>query len=181
MNKRIEKIKKQAADEALKAGMVILGAVGGIAVMKGIRKFSQTNPSMDTALQYVLPVLAAGGGVIIAAATDEKSKAKYFGYGLSVAGAIEGIKLIPVVKDYLSGILGETEIPAASAFYTESEAQQKLMSGFGLSELPIGNTMMQPAPMMQSSLPDLDGAENNTGEDLGYNPAITDDEVKGIL
>jgi hypothetical protein len=181
MNKHIEKIKKQAAQEAMKAGLVILGTVGGMVVIKSIRKFTQDNPSMDTAMQYALPIIVAGGGIIIAAATDEKSKAKYFGYGLSVAGAIEGIKLIPVAKDYLSGILGETEIPAASAFYTENEAQQKLMSGFGLSDLPVGNTMMQPAAMMQNNLPDLEGAEDTRNEDLGYNPASTDDEVKGIL
>ena len=180
MEKHIEKIKKQAADEAMKAGMVILGTVSGMVVAKHIRKFTEDKPSMDAFAQYAIPALMAGGGILIAAASDEKSKAKYFGYGLSVAGTIEGIKLIPVAKDYLSGILGETEIPAASAFYTENEQQQKLMAGFGLSELPVGNTIMQQAEPMTTSLPDLQGTDE-PNENLGYNPAATDDEVKGIL
>ncbi len=182
MNK-IEKIKKQAAEEAMKAGLVILGAVGGLLVIKGIRKFTEEHPTMDAVAQYALPVLFSGGGIIIAAATDEKSKAKYFGYGLTVAGTIEGIKLIPVAKDYLLGILGETEIPAASAFYTESDEREKLMAGFGLSTLPVGNAAMQEVPSMLMNLPDLESTEEVSGEDLGYNSSATDDTdaVRGIL
>jgi hypothetical protein len=179
MKKHIEKIKRQAAEEAMKAGMIILGTVSGMVVAKSVRKFTESNPKLDAIAQYALPVLMAGGGILIAAATDDRNKAKYFGYGLSVAGTIEGIKLIPVAKDYLAGILGETEIPAANAFYTESEAQQKLMAGFGLSDLPVGNTMMQQAAMTPNNLPDLEGADDDNN--LGYNPAATDDEVKGIL
>lgn len=131
---------------------------------------------------YALPLLFAGGGIIIAAATDANSKAKYLGYGLAVAGGFEGIKIIPVAKDYLSGILGETEIPAASAFYTESEEREKLMNGFGLSALPVGNASMQEVASIQSNLPDLEGSENTGNEDLGYNASQTDDEeVRGIL
>ena len=181
MNK-IEKIKKQALEESMKAGMVILGAVGGLLVIKGIRKMTEEHPTMDTVAQYALPVLFSGGGIILAAATDEKSKVKYFGYGLTVAGAIEGVKLIPVAKDYLTGILGETEIPAATAFYTESDEQAKLMEGFGLDSIPVGNAAMQEAPSLLLSLPELGEAEE-TGEDLGFNPSTTDDTdaIKGIL
>ncbi|OFY86584.1 MAG: hypothetical protein A3F72_08900 [Bacteroidetes bacterium RIFCSPLOWO2_12_FULL_35_15] len=182
MNKHIEKIKKQALDEAMKTGLVLIGAVSGTLAIKGIRKFTEEHPTMDAVAEYALPLLFAGGGIIIAAATDANSKAKYFGYGLAVAGGFEGIKIIPVAKDYLSGILGETEIPAASAFYTESEEREKLMNGFGLSALPVGNASMQEVASIQSNLPDLEGAENIGNEDLGYNASQTDDEeIKGIL
>lgn len=178
MKKHIEKIKKQAKDEAMKTGLVILGAVGGLLAAKGIRKLTEEHPQIDAIAKYAVPAVLAGGGFILAAATDEKSKAKFFGYGLSVAGTIEGIKVIPVAKDYLSGILGETEIPAASAFYTEDEQRQAIMQGFGLTALPVGNASLQQVPNTEMQLPDLESNGN-----LGYNSAVTDDvdNIKGIL
>ena len=191
MNKHIERIKKQAQDEAMKAGLVVIGAVGGLLAAKGIRKLTQEHPSFDAVAQYAIPILMAGGGILIASATEEKSKLKYLGYGLTVAGSIEGVKLIPIAKDYLSGILGETDIPAASAFYTESEERQKLINGFGLSSLPIGNAIMQEVSGNDVRLPDLEGLGYNPAQtelgynpdqtDLGYNPSQTDDDIKGIL
>lgn len=188
MKKHIENIKRQALEESQKASLVILGAVGGLLIAKGIRKLTEEHPQLNSIAQYATPFVMAGGGFLITTLTDEKSKAKYFGYGLEVAGTIEGIKLIPIAKEYLSGILGETEIPAASAFYTESEERQKLMNGFGLSSLPIGNASMQEVSSNDVRLPDLDGlgehedlGYNPAQTDLGYNPAQTDDDLRGIL
>jgi hypothetical protein len=181
MNKHIEKIKKQALDEAMKTGLVILGAVSGTLAIKGIRKLTEENPTWDAVAEYALPVLFAGGGIIIAAATDTNSKIKYIGYGLAVAGGYEGIKIIPVAKEYLSGILGETEIPAASAFYTENDNREKLMDGFGMSSLPIGNASLQAVPLTEMDLPELEGMAEEQGENLGYNSAQTGDDVKGII
>lgn len=181
MNKHIERIKEQALDEAMRTGFVILGALSGTFAIKGIRKFTADNPSMDAVAEYVLPVLFAGGGILIASATEPNSKAKYFGYGLAAAGGIEGIKIIPIAKEYLSG-LGETEIPAASAYYTESEERQKLMEGFGLASLPVGNVMMQEASATETNLPELEGAEERESEDLGYNGEATSEaDLSGIL
>lgn len=192
MKNHIEKIKRQAKDEAMKTGLVILGAVGGLVLAKFTRKYTAEHPTMDAVAKYGIPALLAGGGFIIAAATDTNSKAKYFGYGLAVAGSIEGIKIIPVAKDYLSGILGETDIPAASAFYTESEERQKQINGFGLASLPVGNASMEDVQGMGVTLPDLDGlgfnesiiegfGYNGDQVDLGYNASQTDDDIKGIL
>lgn len=192
MKKSIENIKKQAKGEAMKSGLVILGAVGGMVLSHFARKFTASHPTMDAVAKYGIPALLAGGGFILAAATEEKSKVKYLGYGLAVAGAVEGIKIIPVAKEWVSGLLGDTEIPAASAFYTESEERQKLISGFGLGDLPVGDASMQEVQGMGVSLPDLDGLGFNPSimegfgynadqTDLGYNAAQTDDDVKGIL
>lgn len=185
MNKHIDKIKKNAAEEAMKTGMVIIGAVTGLLSAKGLRKLTEEHPSLDAIVQYLTPFVLAGGGFIISAVTEKDHKGKYFGYGLSVAGGIEGIKLIPVAKDYLSGILGETEI-SANSFLTENEERQKLMNGFGLSALPVGNASLSDAPSYETRLPDLEGTDdsgNTKNEDLGYNKSFTDntDPLGSIL
>lgn len=178
MNKHIAKIKKDALDEAMKTGLVIIGAVSGTLAIKGLRKLTEEHPTMDAVAEYALPILFAGGGILISAVTENNSKVKYLGYGLAVAGGFEGIKIIPIAKDYLSGILGETEIPASSAYYTESEEREKLMNGFGLSALPVGTATMQEVASPEMNLPDLDGV----GSGLSFNPSQTGDEdVSGIL
>lgn len=181
MKARIEKIKKDIKDEAMKAGLVILGAVTGAAVAKGLRKATESKPQLSSIVSYATPFLLGGGGIIIAAATEDKSKAKYFGYGLAVAGTFEGIKLIPVAKDMLSGIFGNSEIPAANAFYTESEERDKIMSGFGLAALPIGTTTMQDAVSFETRLPELEESVQKE-DNLGFNPSATNDvDINGIL
>lgn len=181
MNK-LAKIKADIGKESAKAGIVILGAVAGTAAIKGIRKLTADHPQADAILEYTLPVLVAGGGIILAAATEEKSKLKYFGYGLAAAGTLEGIRVIPVAKDFFAGTLGETEIPAATAYYSENEERQKIMSGFGLASLPMGNATMQDAVSIPANLPDLEGAEDQPSEDLGYNPSQTEDaDMSGII
>lgn len=195
MNKHIERIRKQAASEAKKSGLVILGAVGGLLIAKGIRKFTEDKPTLDSVAKIAIPSLYTGGGFILTTVTEEKSNLKYLGYGLMVAGVIEGVKLIPVAKDYLSGLLGENEIPAANAFFTEDESRNALMNGFGLSSLKVGKTSMQDAERYNTNLPDLEGAEDDLQSsqddlegsedngDLGFNPSATDDadNMSGIL
>ncbi len=184
MKKQIENIKKQARSEAMKTGLVIIGAVGGLFLSKGIRKLTARHPKLDAITKYALPFVLSGGGFVLASATDEKSKAKYLGYGLSVAGVIDGVVLFTGNKDVLFGILGETEIPAANAFYTESSERQNLMSGFGLSALPIGKATLQEVPSTESRLPDLDTVGDLASGDLGFNVSSTDDvddKLNGII
>jgi hypothetical protein len=184
MKKIIEKIKRNIADESMKAGLVLLGAVSGAFIIKGTRKLTADYPSLDAFAEYVLPILTAGGGLIIAAATDTNSKVKYFGYGLMAAGSIEGVKLIPVANDFLSGTLGSAEIQSANSFYTEDGERERIMQGFGLSELPVSNAAMQAPMEMDTRLPDLEGATpSGESEDLGYNGSATDDtdSIKGII
>lgn len=176
---------KQYKHEGAKAGLIILGAVGGVLIAKAVRKYTEDKPSLDAVAQYLNPIMLAGGGFILTSVTDEKSVLKGLGYGLVGAGAFEGIKLIPVAKEFLSGILGETEIPAASAFLTESQEREKLMSGFGLSALPVGNASMQEVSGIKTRLPELEATENNSdiSGNLGYNSSYTDDvdRISGIL
>lgn len=192
MKKHIEKIKRQAKDEAMKSGLIILGAVSGFVLAKVARKYTAEHPTMDAVAKYGIPALLAGGGFILSAATDTNSKGKYFGYGLAVAGSIEGISLLPFAKDYLPSFLGQTDIDAASAFYTESEERQKQINGFGLASLPVGNASMQEVQGMGVNLPDLEGLGYNEAiveglgynadqTDLGFNASQTDDDIKGIL
>lgn len=183
MNKHLEKIKRQAKNEAIKSSLVIIGAVGGLLLARGIRKFTEDNPTLDTVAKIGLPILYGGGGFLITTLTEEKSNVKYLGYGLMVAGAVDGVKLIPVAKEFLSGVLGDNEIPAANAFFTESQQREAIMSGFGLSALPVGKASMQDAPIYDTRLPELEGAENTNTEDLGYSSSVTDnaDQFRGIL
>lgn len=179
MKKYIERIKKQAKDESMKTGLVILGAVSGVLIAKGVRKLTESKPNLSAIVEYSVPIVLTGGGFLLATASEERSNAKYFGYGLAVSGAYEGLKVIPFTKDILSGILGETEIPAANAFFTEREERQRVMEGFGLSALPVGNSLMQDAAKQEIDLPELDGIRSN----LGYSSSITSeaDDIKGIL
>ncbi len=45
MKKYIDKIKKDASDEAMKGLFIIIGAVSGTLAIKGIRKFTEEHPS----------------------------------------------------------------------------------------------------------------------------------------
>lgn len=171
MKKHIENIKRQAKEESMKGLYVIIGAVGGLLAAKGLKKLTEDKPSIDAITKYIIPTVLGGGGFLLTTMTENNSKLKYFGYGLEVAGVIEGVKLIPVAKEFLFSGLGDTEIPAATAFYTESESQ-KVINGVGLSALPIANATLREAARTEMQLPDLEGATNT--EDLGYNPAQID-------
>lgn len=184
MKKRIENIKRNAKDEGMKTLMVVLGAITGTLAAKGIRKITESKPQLSAIANYATPLLLGGGGFILAAGTEKtEEKIKYFGYGLTVAGTYEGIKLIPVVKDILNGVLGNTEIPAANAFYTESEERGRIMEGFGLAALPVGSTVLQDATGYETNLPQLDETNTYQGTgNLGFNPSATDDvDLSGIV
>lgn len=177
MKKIIENIKKQVKDESMKAGLVVLGAVGGIVTNKILNKITADQPTMNAIVKYGYPALLAGGGFILSCSLEPNSKLKYLGYGLTAAGIWEGVNVIPIVKDKLSGILGELEIPAANVFLTESEERQRIMNGFGMTNLPVGKATLQSPSEFEPNLPDLQG----TG--IGYNGSTTDDvdPVSGIL
>jgi hypothetical protein len=181
MNKQVEKIKRQAKDEALKTGFVILGAVSGIVSANLLDKLTAAQPTLNAVVKYGYPAILAGGGFILSAATETNSKAKYFGYGLSVAGAYKGIQLIPFAKDYLQGVLGDVAIPDATEYLTENEERNKLLKGLGLSTLPVNNAVMQEAAAYTTRLPELETIEGIAG--LGFNASMTDDadEIKGII
>ncbi len=181
MSKHLDKIKKQFKQETIKTFWVVLGTVGGLFTIKGIRKYTEDKETLDKIAEWVLPIVFGSGGFLLTTLTDENSKAKYLGYGLIAAGTIEGIKIIPAAKDFL-GSIGTTEIPAADAYYSESEERQKLMNGFGLSELPMGNASIQDAMSYSTDLPELQGAEESTNEDLGYTGSQTEDvDLNGII
>lgn len=185
MKKYIENIKRQAKEESMKGFYVVIGAVTGLLAAKGLKKLTEDKPSIDAITKYIIPAVLSGGGFLLTSATDNNSKLKYFGYGLEVAGVIEGVKLIPVAKEFLLAGFGDVEIPAASAFYTESESQQ-VINGMGLASLPIGSASMREAMRSDMMLPELMGTSNSLGynpsqTDLGYNASQTDDDLRGIL
>lgn len=177
MKKIIENIRKQAKNESMKAGLVVIGAVGGIVTNKLLNKVTADQPMINAIVKYGYPTLLLGGGFILSSATEPNSKLKYLGYGLTAAGIWEGVNVIPFVKEQLSGILGDIEIPAANAFLTESEERQKIMNGFGMTTLPVGKATLQSPNDFEPNLPELQGS------DLGYNGSATDDvdPVSGIL
>lgn len=186
MKKHIERIKANAKEELMKTSLVIVSTVGGLLLIKGVRKFTASHPTLDTIVKYSLPPLMATSGFLIAAGTEKDSKVKYIGYGLTAAGTIAGIRLIPVVGEYLSGITDDTDIPVGNAYYTEDAERQNMMQGLGdPEELPVGYATLQEAPTVETRLPELQGAEiENPVEGLGYNGDATsdvDDVVNGII
>jgi len=181
MKKQIERIKQQAKAEAQKSGLVILGAVSGVVSANLLDKLTSSYPTLNTVVKYGCPALLAGGGFILSTATEPNSKAKYFGYGLQVAGVFKGVQLIPFAKDYLQGILGDIAVPEANEYLTENEERNKLLKGLGSASLPVSNSTMQDAVAYTTRLPELETADNFGG--LGFNPGATDDadEFKGII
>jgi len=179
MKKRIEIIKKNAVDETKKVGMVILGFIGGKGLAYGIDKLVEKYPEYETAAKYAKPVVLGGGGLLLSmGTTDDEVLVKYLGYGLATAGAIEGLKLIPFTKEFLSGF-GEN----INTYYTEGDKPMLELGNFGLNNLPISSYNLQDAPMVKFELPVLDEKIGNLGfnpaqVDLGYNPAQT--EINGL-
>lgn len=189
MKKRIEIIKKNAVDESKKAGLIILGFIGGKGLAYGIDKFVEKYPDYEMAAKIAKPVVLGGGGLLLSfGTTDDELLAKYFGYGLATAGAVEGLKLIPFTKEFLGGF-GET-----TTYYTEGDRPVLDLGSFGLNNLPISSYNLQEAPMMKIDLPVLDEKIGNLGynpaqNDLGYNPAQNDlgfnpsqtDDISGVI
>jgi len=183
MKKQIENIKRNWKNESKKAAFVILGFVGGQALSKGIDWLAQKYPQLAPAVKYGKPVVLAGGGWLLTNATSGDQVAlKYVGYGLQTAGVFEGIKLIPIAKDFLAGIDGSIN----GTYYMENEKPLLELGEFGINALPVKSLDMENAPEMRLELPELDGLnlDNMSGSDdepisghLGYDP----DRFDGIL
>lgn len=183
MSKFAERIKANAKQELMKTTLVIVGAVGGIAIVKGVRKLTEAHPTADTIVKFGLPSLMLLGGFGMAAGTEKDSKVKYLGYGLVVGGSVCLVRAIPYVGDYLSGVTDDTPEQVGNTYYTEEQSQ---VQGLGDPvELPVGNAAMQEIPGYETRLPEFQGVEDQTPvEGLGYNGNTTsdvDDIVSGII
>lgn len=182
MKNRIENIKKQYADEGKKVFMVVLGFASGAAISKGLELLSEKYPQVEPFVKYAKPFVLGGGGYLISAATTNEEKGlKSFGYGLVASGAFEGLKLIPIAKDYLS-LSGLGDIP--TTYYTENNNSNLELGNFGLNAIPLQSFEMEEAPTFSLNLPALDNEtviSGNTG--VGYNGDATDDvdNIQGIL
>lgn len=183
MKKQIENIKKQAVEETKKVLFVILGFTTGTAIAKGAKMLGEKYPQLQPYMQYATPILLAGGGWVISAASEkEASMMKHIGYGLTTSGVFEGVKLVPVVKDFLSGLEGNL----GRTYYMENDKPILELGEFGINALPMKTMDIQDAPMVKIELPELEGA-NNLGynssiTDLGYSGSITDDaDMSGII
>lgn len=167
MKKRIENIKKQYAEETKKVLFVILGFATGTAIAKGAKFIGEKYPQMQPYLQYATPILIGGGGWLISAATEKEEIAvKHLGYGLTTSGVYEGVKLVPVVSDFLKGLEGNL----GRTYYMEDDKPILELGEFGINALPMKSMEMQDAPSVRLELPDL-----GEGNDLGYNGSMTDD------
>lgn len=182
MKKRIENIKKQYADEGKKVFMVVLGFASGAAIAKGMDWLTEKYPQVEPFVKYGKPLVLGGGGYLISAATSSDEKAaKHFGYGLTASGAFEGLKLIPIAKDYLSLSGIGDNIP--TTYYTENNSNLEL-GNFGLNALPVNSFTMEDAPSFNLNLPALDNETNISGTNsFGYNGDATDDvdNIQGII
>lgn len=180
MKNRIENIKRQYADEGKRVLMVVLGFASGTAMAKGMEWLSEKYPQAEPFVKYAKPIVLSGGGFLISASTTkEEVAAKHFGYGLAAAGAFEGLKLIPIAKEYLS-LSGVDTIP--TTYYTENGSSLELGS-FGLNAIPINSFTMEEAPAFTLSLPNLENGEIVSGTNLGYNADSTGDadKIKDII
>ncbi|MBA2612939.1 MAG: hypothetical protein H0U95_13280 [Bacteroidetes bacterium] len=183
MKKRIENIKKQSIEESKKILFVVLGFATGTAIAKGAKFIGEKYPQMQPYVQYATPILLAGGGWLISAATEkEEMELKHLGYGLTTSGVYEGVKLVPVVKDFLSGLEGNL----GRTYYMENDKPILELGEFGINSLPMKTMDMADAPMVKIELPELEGANtlsyNASIIDLGYSSSITDDtDLSGII
>src|SRR4051794_5367025 len=105
MKNQIANIKRNWKNESKKAAFVIVGFVSGQVIARGFDWLAGKVPQFESVIRYGKPLFLAGGGWLLSSATNEQQlEVKYFGYGLQTAGAFEGIKLIPIAKDFLSGM-----------------------------------------------------------------------------
>lgn len=176
MKKQIENIKKQYKNETKKIVMVVLGFVSGAAIAKGISMLAEKFPDYEKYLTYSkAPLLGASGWLICNASDTDAVLTKHFGYGVSASAALEGIRIIPIAKDFLDGVGNNMQ----KTYYTEGDQLQ--LGSFGLNSLPVKSIEMGEVQPIQIDLPELD-AERRSG-DLGYNKDQTSDadNMKGII
>ncbi len=165
MKKRIENIKKQAAKEGLRLTYVIAGFVAGRAFAAGMDWLASKYPEHEGIFKYSkAPVLGATGVFLTMSSDPSAEFEKHFGYGITASAAFEGIKIIPVAKDYLG------EINFEPAYYREDEKPAIQIGDFGIKSLPIKSVEIGEVKPIEVDLPELEGAAN-----LGYNKAYTDD------
>lgn len=190
MKKRFAIAKKNFKSESKKLTMVLLGFAGGTVIAKGLDWLATKYPQMDLAIKIAKPTLLAGGGLILSyGTTDDELIAKHLGYGFTIAGVYDGVKMIPVAKEFLSGFDG-----IANTYYTESDKPPLDLGTFGLNALPVKSFSTEDAPTVEIKLPDLgynkdqvEGLGYNKDQVEGFNPDQTDmsgaddEEVHGIL
>jgi hypothetical protein len=177
MKKRIENIKKQAGEEGKRLGFVILGFATGIGIAKGMAWLGEKFPQVAPAIKYGTPFFLAGGGFLLSAVTEkEEYHLKHLGYGISTSGVFEGVKLIPVAKEFLDNLQGNL----GRTYYMENDKPILELGEFGINSLPMKSIEMQEAPQMKIDLPEL---ENVSGSGIGYNSSSTEDtdRVSGII
>lgn len=182
MKKRIAIIKQQAGDEGKKNLMVVLGFASGALVSKGMDKLSEKFPEAEPFVKYAKPLVLGGGGLLISSATTKDEILKYFGYGVSTAGAFDGIKLIPFAKDFLGLSGADTDSP--TTYYTESNLNNVELGNFGINALPVKSFSVEDTPNFKIELPELQTNNSNMSgtNSLGYNESATDDvDFRGIL
>lgn len=186
LNKIVGNVKKNFVPEVKNTGMVVLGLMSGLLISKGIDKLIEKYPNIESWAKFLKPAINAGGGLLIASGVDSNSKYKYFGYGLAGAGALEGIKLIPVAKEFLSGFGSTALLP--TVYYTESGSSLPRldMGNFGVGSMPVGSLNLQAAEPVELELPELEGTykpETKENSDLGYNRDFTRDadDLSGLL
>lgn len=173
MKNIIAKIKKNAGKESKKALYVILGFASGTAIAKGMDWIANKYPQYASILSYGKPILIGGGGWFISTLTEEDKQAlKHLGYGLQVSGALEGAKLLPFAKDFLSGV----DSGMGTTYYIENGKPLIDLGNFGINSLPVGSINLETAPSIKLDLPNLEGTDpelEGTEEDqmngLGYN------------
>lgn len=177
MKNQIQNIKKNGVTEAKKAAFVILGFISGQALSKGLDMLVTKYPEIEATVKFGKPIVLAGGGWLLSSATNEnQNELKHLGYGLSISGAFEGLKLVPIAKEYLN--LGSLEGNFGS-YYMENEKPLLELGEFGINALPVKSLDIENAPEVRLELPNLEGAEPElegseddtvSGIDLGYDP-----------
>lgn len=173
MKKRIENIKKQYAKEGKRLLFVVAGFVAGRAFASGMDWLASKYPEHENWFKYSkAPALGVGGFLLTAASDSDAEFAKHFGYGMTASAAFEGIRIIPVAKDYLGSINFEP------TYYREDEKPALQIGDFGIKSLPVKSVEIGEVKALDVDLPELEG----TGSDLGYNKsATTDTDVTGII
>lgn len=183
MKKQIANIKRNIKDESIRTGFAILGFLIGKGMSKGFDWMATKYPQYEQAIKILKPfIILAHGLTISSAAEDNQKSAKAFGYALSAVGVYEGIKLIPIAKNFFEG---DTGVQGFSGnYYMESDKPMLELGQFGINSLPINSLDMESAPETRLELPELDGTENDlegSEEDymsgLGYDP----DKFEGLL
>jgi len=175
MKKRIENIKKQYGKEGKRLLFVWAGFITGRAFAAGMNMLAEKFPEQENWFKYgKAPVLGLSGWLICSASSPDAEFAKHFGYGIGASAALEGIKIIPIAKDYL----GEVDSSFEKTYYREDDKPAISIGEFGIKSLPIRSVEMGEVEPIEIELPELDGASEN----LGYNKAATEDaDMNGII